>query len=139
MLKKLAVSLGVFVIVFGTLFIPRTHAATMWGPSQWRTDDGKYELKIRTTSKERYVWVQVYNLYLKGNGRNEPFFGSHNKLKVRLCSASTGNCTSYKNFTTVDGLAWFFDMKPATYYVDVRDPYPDHYIKGWIQAETYSP
>lgn len=138
MLKKLAAFLAVFVMAFGVFFTSQAYAYTQFGPASWRTEDGKYELTLKTTSTDNDVTVVIWDLYRVSysTGKAVPYWTE--ELKVRLCNASTGNCTSFKNLTDPLGHsafgADFTNMKPATFYVDIRDPDPGYYYKGLIRA-----
>jgi len=61
--------------------------------------DGKYELTIRTTSVEKSVTISVYDLYRenRNSGAVTHMYGDTSALSVRLCNASTGNCTAFIN------------------------------------------
>jgi hypothetical protein len=136
-----AVAAGSFVLGFGTLNNAYAASYTDFGPASFATEDGKYELTIRTTSVEKNVTVSVhYDLYAvnRNSGAVTPMNGDTSPLSVRLCNASTGNCTSFKSFSQDNGSAIFTNMKPGTYYVDIRDSWASYYFKGTVSAKTYS-
>ncbi|OYD09659.1 hypothetical protein [Paludifilum halophilum] len=59
---------------------------------------------------------------------------SASQLRVRLCSASTGNCTSYKEPTGSNYMyVKFTNMYGGGYYVDVRDT-----ISGSVSGQLYA-
>jgi hypothetical protein len=143
MLKKLAATLGAFAMVFGIFFTSQAHAYYIFGPAYWRTEDGKYELTVNATSTERSILVQIYDVYYVNYNNNYAKRPADlSGLSVRLCSASTGNCTAFKKFEVTDasaypgleGWAQFDNMIPATYYVDIRDSWSSYYFKGEIMA-----
>jgi hypothetical protein len=138
MLKKLAVSLGVFAMVLG-LFGSEAYAVTWYGPKWWRTEDGLYELTLSTTSAEPDVWVEVHNVVrIPYSGGVPTAVYDLSPLSVRLCNASSGNCTVFKKFSSIDGHALFTNMKPGTYYVDIVDSWPSYYFQGDIKAARYN-
>ncbi|ARA99477.1 MULTISPECIES: hypothetical protein [Geobacillus] len=141
-LKKGIVALitaGALVFVLGN---PNTYAAsyTDFGPASFATEDGKYELTIRTTSVEKNVTIWVYDLYRvnRNSGAVTSMNGDTSPLSVRLCNASTGNCTAFKSFWEGNSSAIFTNMKAGTFYVDIRDSWANYYFKGKVAAKTYS-
>ncbi|PZN10458.1 MAG: hypothetical protein DIU69_07080 [Bacillota bacterium] len=146
MLKKLAIALGMLALVFGVVGVfgsgaSAHHQRGHFGPAKWRTEDGKYELTLRTTSAERNVWVQIWDVY-RVNHRTKRATQrlDYSSLFVRLCSASTGNCTSFKKFNGSDGetgAVKFTKMIPGTYRVDIVDSRTDYYYRGRIDAFTW--
>ncbi|GAJ40306.1 hypothetical protein [Saccharococcus caldoxylosilyticus] len=140
MLKKLAASLGAFVMAFGVFFTSQAHAVANFGPASWRTEDGKYELTVNATSTERAIAIYVYDVwYVNYNNNYAKRPADLSGLSVRLCSASTGNCTAFKKFgqyyvNGYEGSVIFYNMIPETYYVDIVDSWPAYYFKGKISA-----
>jgi hypothetical protein len=116
------ITAGSLVLGFGT---QNAYALsyTDFGPDSFATEDGKYELTIKTTLVQKNVTIGVFDLYRvnRNSGAVTSMNGDFSPLSVRLCSASTGNCTAFKSFWQVNDTAIFTNMKPATYYVDIRD------------------
>lgn len=102
--------------------------------------DGKYELTIRTTSVEKSVTISGYDLYRvnRNSGAVTHMYGDTSALSVRLCNASTGNCTAFKSFSQVTGSAILANMKAGIFYVDIRDSWASYYFKGTASAKTHS-
>jgi hypothetical protein len=133
------IAAGSLVLGFGT---PNAYAVsyTDYGPASFATEDGKYELTIKTTSVEKNVTITLGGLYRvnRKSGSVTYINGDVSALSVRLCNASTGNCTAFKSFRQVDGGAYFSNMKPGTFYVDIRDSLADYYFKGTVYGKTHS-
>ncbi|MGG3792604.1 hypothetical protein ABEV41_07725 [Geobacillus thermodenitrificans] len=140
MLKKLAAFLVVFVMAFGVFFTSQAHADAVFGPAYWRTEDGKYELTVNATSTERDIAIDLRDVwYVNYNNGVAKRPADLSGLSVRLCSASTGNCTAFKKFSEHYGQGYagtvsFYSMIPGTYYVDIVDSWPAYYFKGQIKA-----
>lgn len=67
-------------------------------------------------------------------------WGSQDWLKVRLCSASSGNCTGFKTIknTPYGNSATFTNMAPGTYYGDVQKIHnPGNQVSGMIGFNIY--
>lgn len=137
MIKKLVVSLGMLMMMFGLFFESEAFAAD-FGPASWRTEDGKYELTLNTTSSANHVLVSISNVYnVNYNSGYATPQSDYSPLSVRLCNVSTGNCTSLKKFDDY-GAVYFYYMKPGIYYVDIIDSWSSYYFKGTISAVTYT-
>ncbi|WP_124726589.1 hypothetical protein [Staphylospora marina] len=142
MLKKLAGATAVFMMAVVFVFSPAAYADTEYGPASWRTEDGKYELTFTTTTSENDVQVSVWDLYKVHKTSGAQSSTNADSLQVRLCNTSTGNCTAYKTFYVENHLPpiyyyqIFTNMKPGTYYVDIRDNLADYYVKGKVSAWT---
>ncbi|ABO68784.1 hypothetical protein [Geobacillus thermodenitrificans] len=140
MLKKLAASLGAFAMAFGVFFTSQAHALTEFGPASWRTEDGKYELTVYITSAERDIAIGVWDVwYVNYNNGVAKRPADLTGLSVRLCSASTGNCTAFKQFNYFydeyyAGTVNFYNMIPGTYYVDIVDSWSAYYFKGQVNG-----
>lgn len=138
MLKKLAASLGAFAMAFGVFFTSQAHALTEFGPASWRTEDGKYELTVYITSAERDIAIGVWDVwYVNYNNGVAKLPSDLSGLSVRLCNASTGNCTAFKKFNLLPGttgVAFFYNMNPGTYYVDIVDSWSAYYFKGQVNG-----
>jgi len=136
MLKKLVVSFGVFAMAFGVFSASQALAFYGWGPAYWRTEDGKYELTVNATSSERTIDVLVSDVwYVNYNNNYAKRPSDLSALYVRLCNASTGNCTAFKKFIEIEkdvGQARFYNMNPGTSYVDIVDSWRSYYFKGEI-------
>jgi hypothetical protein len=142
MFKKLAASIGAFAMAFGVFFGSQAYAYTEFGPASWRTEDGKYELTVYITSAERNIAISVWDVwYVNYNNNYAKRPADLTGLSVRLCSASTGNCTAFKKFEYVvgtSGTANFYNMIPGTYYVDIVDSWPAYYFKGQVDGFRYN-
>lgn len=137
MLKKLAVLLGAFAMVFATFFGPAAHAK----PSYWFTEDGKYDGRVKPTKSEPHVSVTIWEVYYVNHKTKKTTpTTNYSKLSVRLCNASTGKCTSFKKFKKLGDVGYvdFYSMKPGTYNVDIVDSSKDHYYHGQIDIVTFS-
>jgi hypothetical protein len=137
MFKKLAASLGAFAMAFGVFFTSQAYADAQFGPASWRTEDGKYELTVNATSTERDIFLNIWDVwYVNYNNGVAKRPADVTGLYARLCSASTGNCTAFKQFYGFyyDGFVYFYDMIPGTYYVDIADGWRSYYFKGQIRA-----
>ncbi|MGG3920778.1 hypothetical protein ABEV41_02305 [Geobacillus thermodenitrificans] len=138
MLKKLVASLGAFAMAFGVFLTSQAHAEAQFGPASWRTEDGKYELTVNATSTERDISIIIWGVrYVNYNNGVAKLPSDLSGLSVRLCNASTGNCTAFKKFNLLPGntgVAFFYNMNPGTYYVDIADSWRSYYFAGKIQA-----
>ncbi|WP_124728390.1 hypothetical protein [Staphylospora marina] len=141
MTKKFFSVLVVFGVLFSVPFAPSAYAHKDFGPASWQTEDGKWELTITTDSVDNDVDINTWDIYRVNiaTGQSTRYHGQY--LSARLCNASTGNCTAYKNLD--DPLvhdvwgATFTNMKPGTYHVDIRDSESGYYYKGMIRASVH--
>ncbi len=78
-----------------------------FGPYKFKTKDGKWDGKVVVPSGGADVTVTVRNLNFYG----EPL--------VRLCNASSGNCTGFGPLRQPLLTRTFTNMLPGTYYGDV--------------------
>ncbi|WP_124726885.1 hypothetical protein [Staphylospora marina] len=137
MLKKLVVSLGTMLLAFGMFFGSEAFAATYVGTGFWATEDGKWDYTFSTTSSERNVELSIYNVYrVNYNNGVKKYQDDLTAASVRLCNASTGNCTAYKKFSP-GGVATFTNMIPGQYRVDIIDGYPSYYFEGYVDVFRY--
>jgi hypothetical protein len=117
------------ILVLTLAGVSSTLAATYFN-----TEDGRYEMSLSTTSSKEDVRITVSNL------REVHYAGyesgaSGTQIQARLCSASTGNCTSYQ--TMGGNTTTFTNMIPSTYYVDIRDLLSGSSISGSVSAYAY--
>jgi hypothetical protein len=95
---------------------------------------------VSATSTERDIFVNIYDIwYVNYNNNVAKRRDDLSALSVRLCGASTGNCTAFKKFYEYDDpllrdTSVFYDMIPGTYYVDIVDSWLNYYFKGQIRA-----
>ncbi|WP_124727372.1 hypothetical protein [Staphylospora marina] len=136
MIKKLVVSLGAFMLAFGMFFGAEAFAASYLGSGYWQTEDGKWDFTLSTTSSEPNVQLSIWAVdrININNGVKSPQ-DDFSPLSVRLCNASTGNCTAYKSFAS--GVVYFTNMKAGTYYVDIVDSWPNYRFEGLIDVYRY--
>jgi hypothetical protein len=94
------------VFIFGFIAFENEAFADYYGPYKFATGDGEWDGKSKVRNG--------------GNVRFEIQNYQHNSVKVsvRLCSASTGNCTSFKNIDS-PGSVMFNNMGGGTYYGDI--------------------
>lgn len=79
----------------------------IYGPYNFKTNDGKWDGKLSVPPGGADVTVTVRNLNYYG----DPI--------VRLCNASTGNCTGFGPLTQPRLTRTFTNMLPGSYYGDV--------------------
>jgi hypothetical protein len=100
-------SILILSVVFFVVSISFTSAAeaTTFGPYQFTTEDGRWDGKLEANSGQNvYVLIDNWTYY---------------KASVRLCSAQSGNCTSFKTPPHPYGTVTFTNMASGTYYGDV--------------------
>lgn len=75
------------------------------------TYDGKWDGTVYATTDDANfrIWVTAVDWIERD-------------LITRLCSATSGSCTSYKGFSDYTGFAEFYNMKPGKYYIDIAHP-----------------
>lgn len=78
-----------------------------YGPYNFKTKDGQWDGKLSVPPGGADVTVTVRNLNFNGNPM------------VRLCNASTGNCTGFGPLTQPRLTRTFTNMLPGSYYGDV--------------------
>ncbi|SDW64060.1 hypothetical protein SAMN05444487_10510 [Marininema mesophilum] len=105
-----------------------------YDPKYFKTEDGKYEQTIQTINNDD-VTVDTFDVKKVNKSTGEKSDGSPSSLDVRLCSSSSGNCTSWKNLS-ID--AYFWNMKAGTYYIDIRDKYASYYYTGYVTAKVWN-
>jgi hypothetical protein len=95
-MKKVLSVLSAMVFGFVGLFALGISAAqaTEYGWAYFETEDGKWDRTFSTTSTYNDVEVAL-DYPLTTIPGSYPVDGTID-VKVRLCNASTGNCTSYK-------------------------------------------
>jgi hypothetical protein len=99
-----------FAIIFSVVFlfgftVFENEALASSGPYKFATGDGEWDGKLKVRNG--------YNIRFEIQNLNRPI-----KVSVRLCSASTGNCTSFKNIDS-PGSVMFNNMVGGTYYGDI--------------------
>ncbi len=127
-MKKIVV---VLTLVLGLAF---AGVSSAFAATSFNTEDGRYEMSLTTTSSKNDVRINVSGLEeLHYAGYSSGATGT--QLQARLCSASSGNCTSYQ--TMGGNSTTFTNMIPATYYVDIRDLMSSSSISGRVSAYAY--
>jgi hypothetical protein len=125
MMKKfMFVMIFSVVFLFGFTAFENEASADFYGYYKFATGDGKWDGK---------VWVRN-----GGNVRFEIQNYQHNyvgKVSVRLCSAATGNCTSFKNIDG-PGSVMFYNMVGGTYLGDIISRESGE-VKGRVGFGTY--
>ncbi|WP_124726756.1 hypothetical protein [Staphylospora marina] len=139
MKRVLVLMTGLVVALAGMLVAPaeKSYAAQdFYGPASFTTEDGKWDGNITVDSTYRTVRLTIdQNLMRIYKATDIPKPWSPASLTARLCSASSGNCTSFKTFGSSRTIT-FTNMLPAKYYIDIRDPWTDSYAVGKISART---
>lgn len=133
----LSLSMGVFVLGFG---ISQASAEVITsGYTYFETEDGQYEKTVPISSSVRSTGITIKDI--KKIDRNSGVYTPYDDatpLKVRLCSASTGNCTGFKSFES-GGLsrysAFWVGMIPGTYRVDIVDTWSNYRFAGQVQYQ----
>ncbi|GGE10724.1 hypothetical protein GCM10011571_10050 [Marinithermofilum abyssi] len=131
-----------FVAIFAVVFsfgIP-SYADTSYGNTWFATEDGKWDKTIATTTTDTNVRITLGDLWRVNKSTGERIYYASDFLPLdgRLCSASTGNCTSYKSFNDPTfGYIPFTNMKPGTYYLDVIDYETGYTYEGYVSALVY--
>ncbi|MFC7439576.1 hypothetical protein [Laceyella putida] len=110
------------------------------GTGYFSTEDGKIDGTVTVNTK--YAFVGVYDLEAYNSYGYDRIYEDASMLKVRLCSYSTGNCTSYKRFTLPDSTSTypyvhFPNMRNGKYYIDIIDTWPDYSIRGTYTARDF--
>ncbi|WP_338448448.1 hypothetical protein R4Z09_19755 [Niallia oryzisoli] len=140
--KKMIVS---FVMVFVALvafvfsFGKPSYADTYYQETWFATEDGRWDKTIKTTSTDNDVRVKFGKLWKvnKSTGYTIFYASDYLPLEGRLCNAYTGACTQYKSFNGNDfGAISFTDMKPGTFYLDVRDWESGYTYQGYVSASV---
>ncbi|SDW64131.1 hypothetical protein SAMN05444487_10512 [Marininema mesophilum] len=129
--RKMAI-LFVALFTFMVVSAVPAYADNFFGWKYFKTEDGKYEHTFKTTNSYKNVGVDVSEIKKVKKSTGTKSNGSPSSLNVRLCSSSSGNCTSWKNLST--GAVDFTDMKVGTYYVDIRDKYASYYYSGYVSG-----
>ncbi|SDW31703.1 hypothetical protein SAMN05444487_102233 [Marininema mesophilum] len=130
--RKMAI-LFVALFTFMVVSAVPAYADNFYGWKYFKTEDGKYEETIKTTNSDKNVQVRVSALEKVKKSTGEKSDGSPSSLDARLCSSSSGSCTSWKNLSMA---AEFTDMKAGTYYVDIRDKYDSYYYSGYVSVDV---
>ncbi|SDW32017.1 hypothetical protein SAMN05444487_102241 [Marininema mesophilum] len=128
--RKMAI-LFVALFTFMVVSAVPAYAATDYGNNYFKTEDGKYDHTFKATSSEKNVQVYAFEIKKVKISTGEKSDGSSSSLDVRLCNSSSGNCTSWKNLSMA---VQFTDMKPGTYYADIRDKYASYYYYGYVNV-----
>lgn len=109
----------------------------------FKTEDGKYDNWITTTSYRNDVEVIVYRNQVIGGWplmRTDGYGAAPaypSQLQVRLCNSSTWACTGWKSFSPYgDGWVKFYDMKVGTFAVDIRDNISGQWVYGTNNTYT---
>ncbi|SDW31979.1 hypothetical protein SAMN05444487_102240 [Marininema mesophilum] len=131
--RKMVIS---FVALFTFMVVSAVpaYADNYYDSKYFKTEDGKYEQTIATTSSDKNVQVYVSEIKKVKKSTGEKSDGSPSSLDVRLCNSSSGSCTSWKNLS---GAAIFTDMKAGTYYVDIKDKYASYYYYGYVGVTVF--
>ncbi|MFC7443429.1 hypothetical protein [Laceyella putida] len=126
-------------MLFAALFVFVFNSETYASAGDFVTEDGKWDGYVVTDSHYRNVYVFVNDLYrVNRNSGASTYMGKDaSALSVRLCSESSGNCTAPKSFNS-NAEAYFTDMLPGDYYVDISDSWPNYYFKGYQESDSYS-
>ncbi|SDW31942.1 hypothetical protein SAMN05444487_102239 [Marininema mesophilum] len=129
--RKMAI-LFVALFTFMVVSAVPAYADNFYSWKDFKTEDGKYEQTIITTSSDKNTQVKVTKIKKVKKSTGEESDGSPSSLDVRLCNSSSGSCTSWKNLSTeqVD----FTNMKAGTYYVDIKDKYASYYYYGYVSV-----
>lgn len=132
---------AVTLLATGFTLAAPTQEASASGSNGWgyfHTSDGKWDGTVTTTRTNKYVVVDVdvSSLRYKTSSSGGAGLASHHNLAVRLCSASTGNCTGYSGFAqkgnNYNARAVFSNMIPGTYRLDIKD----YYNPGFVYGDT---
>ncbi|WP_194842014.1 hypothetical protein [Gracilibacillus salitolerans] len=92
---------------------------TKFGLYTFKTNDGRWDGQM----------------YVKSNGGNVVVrVATPRTVNVRLCSANTGNCTSYKS-NNQSGIISYYNLIGGKYYGDVSSPYN---LEGTIGFSVYN-
>jgi hypothetical protein len=135
--RIIVVFVALFTFVFG--FGTSSFADINYGETWFATEDGKWDKTIKTTSTDNDVRIKLGNLWKvnKSTGNSIFYASDYLPLEGRICNASTGACTGYKSFNGSDfGAITFTDMKPGTFYLDVRDWESGYTYKGYVSASV---
>ncbi|MFE5318253.1 hypothetical protein ACFQ88_06055 [Paenibacillus sp. NPDC056579] len=119
-----------FVLCFSMIFafFPQSKAEAS-GTRTFTTEDGLWDNTAYltywpgTNIVEKNVQVDVWNLTRISDNYN-PFAVRPTQLSVRLCNASSKQCTEYKTFNTIKsgyGRVQFYNVLPGVYNVDIKD------------------
>ncbi|SDW38388.1 hypothetical protein SAMN05444487_10315 [Marininema mesophilum] len=91
--RKMAI-LFVALFTFMVVSAVPAYADKDYGQRYFKTEDGKYDHKFKTTSLDNHVQVAVYEIKKVKKSTGKKSNGSRSSLDVRLCNSSSGNCTS---------------------------------------------
>lgn len=130
---SLIFSLAMVLVLFG---IHGSASASDYYEGWFTTEDGAWDGEITVSSSLDLVRVGVRDTEsISSVGYVDDLYGDTSMLRVRLCSVSSGNCTSYKSFTS-DHLADFTNMKTGTYHVDIIDTWSSYHIRGYATVSA---
>ncbi|KEK23072.1 hypothetical protein [Bacillus gaemokensis] len=139
-LKSLGLAIGILVALFS--FQTSSASAEEYPFTKFQTEDGRYEKTIITTSTLNDVEVIADTTYrINKNSGIKTEYWDISPLRVRLCSVSTGSCTSSKAFFDGEGSynnADFINMKPGKYYVDITDTLSNYRFEGIVAVNLYN-
>ncbi|AAY60633.1 hypothetical protein I6G76_29850 (plasmid) [Bacillus cereus] len=140
-MKKVLSVMGSLVFAMTVLFgFGGTASANSFGWTYFETEDGRWDGNAITTT---YSQPNV-EVHLGVDGRAPYKIGGTRvdgqTLRVRLCNPVTKACTSYQYFGGSEGLysTIVTGMKPATYRIDIIDPFSSYRVKGYVEAATFS-
>ncbi|KAF0816149.1 hypothetical protein [Cytobacillus sp. FSL R5-0596] len=130
MFKKVRVIFVVISLSLIMAIIPQDKSFAsdnrFYTPFHFKTQDGKWDGKGSISNGATvHVYIYPYKQIYSGSD-----------FRIRLCSASSGKCTSYKtpkrySISTVDSFyTSFYSMYGGTYYVDVID-----YVPGSVEGQ----
>ncbi|GAB3051916.1 hypothetical protein [Virgibacillus ainsalahensis] len=114
------------LLMVGNPFLSEADAANRTDPITFETGDGKWDGSV-TARVQSDVSVHLYD------------WSPRDQLKVRLCNASSGNCTGYRQFDPNTGhSATFYNVLPGTYYGDVaKVENPWRNVRGMLAFQLH--
>ncbi|MEI4801800.1 hypothetical protein ACIGHG_06020 [Bacillus sp. NPDC077411] len=133
-IKKMISIVGIIgMMVLGFLFISPLQNASAADMGRFTTQWGTKTIGTVWASGDKTIWINGVNRYHKdGTGPIKP--ANVGAIQVRLCTAGTNSCTSWKSFTETyswpyyNGNARFTGMRGAYYNVQITDAWENYYF-----------